>query len=69
MPFSGCVLKSEGTNLAVALAAGKQCIGRSRETRIKDTRCSKKQGTFLCCMCHSFENVISAYHLFIDGYT
>ena len=48
--FSGCVLKSEGTGLAVPLVAGKQCIGRSRETRIKDTRCSKKQGMFFCCI-------------------
>ncbi|XP_043197807.1 bifunctional polynucleotide phosphatase/kinase-like [Amphibalanus amphitrite] len=42
MSFSGCTLKrKDGVN--VPLVNGKQIIGRSRETMIKDVRCSKKQ--------------------------
>ena len=44
MPFSSCALVDDANSLDVPLVAGKQSIGRSRQTRIKDTRCSKKQG-------------------------
>ncbi|XP_037077036.1 bifunctional polynucleotide phosphatase/kinase-like [Pollicipes pollicipes] len=43
MAFTSCILKNVDSGQSVKLCAGKQFVGRSRETKIQDTRCSKKQ--------------------------